>query len=172
MPTLDTPRLRLISLSTDALTGLAAGASAPVIADMSCDPELVDRPVERAIGMKLERMQSAPLEDHPWLTYWAVLLRSEGRAIGLLGFKGPPSDEGSVEIGYGIAPGYRNRGLTTEAAACLVGWAFSDPRCAAVTAVGVRPGNTASERVLRKLGARLVRRGGSGSDWRIDASRR
>ena len=35
--------------------------------------------------------------------------------IGLGGFKGAP-DHGQVEIGYEIAPGYRLRGLATEAA--------------------------------------------------------
>ena len=135
---------------------------------MAIDPQLIEPPAERAIRSKLEKMEHAPTEEHPWLTYWLAVLRSEERGIGLLGFKGPPSEDGDVEIGYGIAPEYRCRGLTTEAAMRLIEWAFSDPRCLGVTAIGVGSGYDASERVLAKLGMRLVRRDESRSDWRVD----
>jgi RimJ/RimL family protein N-acetyltransferase len=77
-------------------------------------------------------------------------------------------EDGVVEIGYGVIPSARGRGFATEAAASLVGWARLDPRCAAITALGVRPGNTASERVLEKLGMQLVCRSESESDWRTN----
>lgn len=139
------------------------------VAGAVLDPQLIDPAVDRAIRMKLEKMRHAPIEEHPWLTYWLAILPSEDRGIGLLGFKGLPSEDGDVELGYGIAPEYRCRGLATEAASCLIEWAFSDPRCLGVTAIGVRSGNEASERVLAKLGMRLIRRDESRTDWRVDA---
>lgn len=172
MEPLLTSRLRLVPLTREELLALVASENAPLrIAGAAIDPQLVDAPAERAIRMKLAKMERARVEEHPWLIYWLAVLQSEERGIGLLGFKGLPSGDGDVEIGYGIAPVYQGRGLTTEAASRLIEWAFVDPRCRAVCAIGVRSGNEASERVLTKLGMRLVRRDETGSDWRVDTDR-
>lgn len=85
----------------------------------------------------------------------------------MLGFKGPPDNDGAVEIGYGIAPAYEGKGYTTEVVCALVGWAFSQPGCLAVTA-NTQQDNPASQRVLEKNGFHL-----SGLDnemlyWRLD----
>ena len=42
--------------------------------------------------------------------------------------------KGVVEIGYAIAPAYRNRGLATEAAQGLVDYALSQPHIKMVDA--------------------------------------
>lgn len=53
-----------------------------------------------------------------WWTH--LFVHAADRAlIGLGGYTGPP-DDGTVEIGYGIAPAYRGRGLATAAAAELI----------------------------------------------------
>jgi RimJ/RimL family protein N-acetyltransferase len=53
-----------------------------------------------------------------WSTH--LFVHAADRAlIGLGGYTGPP-ENGAVEIGYGIAPAYRGRGLATAAAAELV----------------------------------------------------
>jgi [ribosomal protein S5]-alanine N-acetyltransferase len=63
----------------------------------------------------------AALEDGmpaQWSTH--LFVHAADRAlIGLGGYTGPP-ENGAVEIGYGIAPAYRGRGLATAAAAELV----------------------------------------------------
>jgi RimJ/RimL family protein N-acetyltransferase len=56
-------------------------------------------------------------------------------------------------MGYAIIPQYRGRGLATEAAAAVLGWA--EQRGINVYA-SVRPPNPASARVLEKIGMRLV----------------
>jgi ribosomal-protein-alanine N-acetyltransferase len=63
----------------------------------------------------------AALEDGMPARWWTHLFIHAGdRAlIGLGGYTGPP-ENGTVEIGYGIAPDYRGRGLATAAAAELV----------------------------------------------------
>ncbi len=167
MEQLDTQRLRLVALSTAGLNALVAGEA--LIAGATIGPQLIDRPVLNAIRMKLEKVDGAPGEEHPWLTYWLAVTHADQRGIGLLGFKGAPDANGEVEIGYGIEPAYRGQGLATEAAARLIAWAFFDSRCRTVTAIGVRNDNAASERVLTKLGARRVRQAEDASDWRIDA---
>jgi ribosomal-protein-alanine N-acetyltransferase len=52
--------------------------------------------------------------DPDWFSY-LIIAPATTTVIGLGGFTGPPTD-GSVEIGYSIAPAYRGRGHATEAA--------------------------------------------------------
>ena len=53
-----------------------------------------------------------------WATH--LFIHAADRAlIGIGGYTGPP-DDGTVEIGYCLAPAYRGRGLATAAAAELV----------------------------------------------------
>jgi RimJ/RimL family protein N-acetyltransferase len=71
--------------------------------------------------------------------------------VGWGGFKGPPDDDGAVEIGYAIAPAWEGRGVATAAAGALVDEAWAAPAVRAVTAhTLIGPG--ASVRVLEKLG--------------------
>ncbi len=70
---------------------------------------------------------------------------ARGALIGTAGFQGPPC-EGEVEIGYGIAPEHRGRGLASEAVAALLEVARSAG--ASATMARVDRDNTASRRVL------------------------
>ena len=71
--------------------------------------------------------------------------------VGMGGFKGGPSREGVVEIGYAIAPAFQGRGLATEAARQMVERAFADPAVRAVDAHTLAEENP-STGILRKLG--------------------
>jgi ribosomal-protein-alanine N-acetyltransferase len=51
---------------------------------------------------------------------WVVIAAGEGMVVGSAGFVGNPSDEGSVELGFGVHPEFRNRGYASEAARALV----------------------------------------------------
>lgn len=90
------------------------------------------------------------LDEAPW---WGHLLvhRQDIRLIGACGYKGCPTPEGTVEIGYGIAPGYQNQGLATEAARALIDHAFRQEVVKMVLAHTLAEEN-ASCAVLRKLG--------------------
>lgn len=76
-----------------------------------------------------------------------------------------------VEIGYSIAPSYRNRGLATEAANGLVDHAFSFTQIKMVDAHTLMEVNP-SMRILEKIGMKNI---GTGIDpdegevwhWRI-----
>ena len=70
--------------------------------------------------------------------------------IGCGGFKGSPSEHGSVEIGYSILPEYRGRNYAPEATASLIEWAFLHPGVRRIVAK-TDPDNHASIRVLEKL---------------------
>ena len=81
---------------------------------------------------------------------WQIRERASGMLIGGAGFKGAPDGEGIVEIGYGLAPAGRGRGLATEAVRALVAHAFV--RGAQAVRAEVETGHTASERVVTRAG--------------------
>ena len=62
-------------------------------------------------------------DEHLWWTYF-IIHEQDNRLIGCGGYKGKPDDNGAVEIGYEIAPSYRNRGLATEFSIALIENAF------------------------------------------------
>jgi len=98
------------------------------------------------------------LQSHPeilgWWTY-LFLHPADKALIGVGGFAGPPSETGMVEIGYNIAPAYRNRGLATEAAQGLIDHAFSQPQIKMVEAHTLSEIN-GSTRVLEKVGMKKI----------------
>ena len=75
------------------------------------------------------------------------------RVVGWGGFKGPPSDDGVVELGYEIAESLRGRGLATGAARAMVAEAFADDEVTAVIAHTL-PESNASNHILERLGFR------------------
>lgn len=93
---------------------------------------------------------------------FVVVERETLQAIGLLGTKGGPDDSGAVEIGYGIIPDRRARGMATEAVAALCDELLGDPSVRKLVATTARA-NLASQRVLARNGFVQV-----GSDWSPD----
>ena len=98
----------------------------------------------------LQQAQAFAGERDWWLPY-LIIHRTDAILVGACGFKGPPDDDGVVEIGYGIAPAYRGQGLTTEAAAALSDLAISRPEVTGVRA-HTYPEPNASTRILTKCG--------------------
>jgi len=83
------------------------------------------------------------------------LIEEPRTLVGMGGFKGDPTDDGSVEIGYAIAPPYQNQGLATRAVEELKARAFADPRVRAIVAHTL-PVRTPSSRVLEKTGFAML----------------
>jgi RimJ/RimL family protein N-acetyltransferase len=108
---------------------------------------------QELMGSMAQRIEDDPGETGWWSWYFVLRNRLTGGRvlIGNGGFKGPPDQEGSVEIGYSVLPPHRNKGYTTEAVQALVNWAFEHPEVTRVIAEA-RPGNSASVRVLQKVG--------------------
>lgn len=163
---LQTPKLYLLALSLEQLrTAQSDIAALEKQLQLPIDRTVITEIVERAITMKIAKMERALRPDHGWYTYWLVVIKESATGAGLIGFKGAPDQDGHVEIGYGIAPTFQNNGYITEAVRALIDWAFQDPTCRAVTATTVT--NPASERVLTKLGAEFLGREGDASNWII-----
>jgi [ribosomal protein S5]-alanine N-acetyltransferase len=91
----------------------------------------------------------------PWIHGYSMLDRATGGVVGTCGFKGPPGEDGLVEIAYGVAPEHQGKGYATEAAAALVKYAIESGQVRAVRAHTL-PKSSASVRVLTKCGFRQV----------------
>lgn len=118
-----------------------------------------------AIPYVYEQLRSDPSS----VGWWTHLFVHTGDRVlaGEGGFKGKPGESNVVEIGYAIVPEYRQRGLATEAARDLTGWAFSHLSVSAVVALTL-PDGRGSIRVLEKLGMRLVGDVDGVLRWRLD----
>jgi [ribosomal protein S5]-alanine N-acetyltransferase len=101
--------------------------------------------------------------------WWTYLFVHAGDRVlvGEGGFKGPPDGAGTVGLGYAIVPEYRGRGLATEAARGLVGWAFSHREVVAVEAETLPDGH-ASIRVLENLGMKSAGATDEVLRWRLE----
>ena len=80
---------------------------------------------------------------------WLVVDGDE--VVGDCGLAGGVDERGEQEIGYGLAPGARGRGLGTEAVAVLCAWLEQQPDVRRVVAE-VEVGNEGSQRLLARLG--------------------
>jgi [ribosomal protein S5]-alanine N-acetyltransferase len=129
---------------------------------------IVTEPLRRAIETKISLMEGADPAQHPWYTYWLVIVGDRPYGAGLAGFKGLPNSQGEAEIGYGIDAAYRSRGYTTEAVKRLIEWAFENGACRAVIARTTNRQNVASNRVLENVGMRVYCESAEALDWRVD----
>ena len=109
-----------------------------------------DDDLKKAYAEMLEGSLAHP-GQRDWYAMW-MIEKTDGTHLGDLCFKGlgPGSNP---EIGYGILEAFRGRGYAAEAVKLALEWAFSHPEVTAVEAE-TEPGNTASQRVLKKCGFR------------------
>ena len=101
----------------------------------------------------LERLHSSTVSD-PWTDGLGIVHSADSMLIGLCSFGGPPTADGVVEISYGIAPSYRQRGFATEAAQMLIARARASGRVHTLRAHTL-PERNASTKVLEKCGFTL-----------------
>ena len=103
----------------------------------------------QALPRTLERLRSEPGDTAWWMHFFVD--REKGLLVGNGGFKGPPDEEGVVEVGYEVAPGLEGQGYGTRAASGMVDKAFAEPAVGAVIAHTLAEDN-ASNGLLKKLG--------------------
>ncbi|MGW5385857.1 GNAT family N-acetyltransferase [Nocardia sp. NPDC003963] len=86
---------------------------------------------------------------------WAIRLGEHGRLVGTVGLGVRARDEGSAEIGYWVAAGYRRQGLISRAITLACDFGF-DPQGMGLTRIHWRAfvGNHASAAAARKHGFR------------------
>jgi [ribosomal protein S5]-alanine N-acetyltransferase len=142
-------RLRLFPLPAQAATALPDDRDRAAAVIGAALPPIW--PAPPLVGI-LARHAALPAEERRWGVWLMVVEEPDGeRAIGDIGFKGPPSAGGVVEIGYSVVADRRRRGYASEAAEALVGWALSQPGVIAVIA-RCEAGNRGSVGTLRRAG--------------------
>jgi [ribosomal protein S5]-alanine N-acetyltransferase len=82
-------------------------------------------------------------------TCWMVIEKTEGLMIGDIRFKGEPTKNGEIEIGYGTYTDFQGKGFMTEAVNKMIDWAFQQENVNAIIAE-TNTGNIASHRILEK----------------------
>ena len=146
------PRLNLVDGTLALLTAAVADANAlerllgaAIAEDWAGFPE--------ALPVLCSSYRTNP-EGHRWGSLFFVEPTAR-MLVGFGGFKGPPSSEAVVEVGYAIAPAFRGRGLATDAVTQMVQRAFADATVRAVDAHTLGHINP-STRVLEKSGFQRI----------------
>lgn len=89
-------------------------------------------------------------EESGWWTYIPIH-KKDNKIIGSGGYKGKPTSDGTVELGYEIAPDYRNQGLATEMTRGLISHALRLNTVKTIIAHTLAHENP-STKVLKKCG--------------------
>lgn len=169
------PRIRLLPHTPEHLRALLDGVAtyesrfqikvADGVRDFLAGPEVSAEFLARLKGL---------VTSDPWQDGFGVLHLADNVVIGMCGFTGPPTQEGTVEIAYGIAPAYQNRGHAVEVAQELIAYALADDRVRTIQAHTL-PESNASTRVLTKCGFARVGETTHPTDgvvWRWEMRRR
>ncbi len=148
--------LELTRAALDDPAALAANLGARVPA--TWPPEFLDPP---SLRFTLDRLAEGGEQAGWWLHFVVLVDGVTGRTlIGSAGYKGPPSPDGTVEVGYGIVRDHQRRGYASEAVRGLLAHAFAVPAVQRIIAETL-PELAPSIGVLRKCGFRLI---GDGSE--------
>lgn len=153
MTTVETKNLKLIPCDSDILKAAVEG-NVPLAQKL--DVTIQDNWTEFGVGAlhySLDRITECE-DENGWWTYLPIH-KQDNTLIGSCGYKGQPTTDGTVELGYEIAQHYRNRGLATEMTKGLVENAFKDKRVKTIIAHTLGQENP-STKVLLKCGFEKV----------------
>lgn len=146
---IETKNLKLISGKIDILTSAIQSNEALAIKINASVPDNWTEFGVFALQYSLDKLSESE-EEINWWTYLPIH-KQDNKLIGSGGYKGKPTDEGIVELGYEIAPDYRNKGLATEFAKGLIENALKDENVKSIVAHTLGHEN-ASTKVLQKCG--------------------
>lgn len=107
-----------------------------------------------------------PNESKYFWGVWLMILSSENKVIGDVGFIDEHSKDGVVEMGYSVVPSYRNQGFGFEAVNALTDWALKQTVVKKIIAQCDKD-NQYSIRILKKLGAKIKTYEDSLLTWEI-----
>src|SRR5689334_7489225 len=151
--TIRTPRLELVSMTVPVMRALqakdleTAGLEAGAVVTPGLADDLVD----------FLRYRLAQLDVDPtireWLGRLMIITDDAGtrRAIGTIGFHGPPDDRARLEVGYRVEAPYRRQGYAREAVRAMFDWAASAHGIHRFIA-SVMPSNEASLQLIAGFG--------------------
>ena len=132
---LRTPRLEIVAASLPLIETEAQDA---VKLAATLNAEIEDWPPpgndENSLRWSVEKLRAHP--EHAGFHIWYVIFLEDHhrKLVGLVAFKGPPDQQGTIESGYSIVERYQRQGIGTEATRAIMRWAFEDPRVKQITA--------------------------------------
>ena len=164
LPMIFTQRLDLVEATRDSVRAAIEdyarlGELLDARVPASWPPELLDGPALEWTRRWVEN----PANDPAFGMYWIVSresLASFRTLVGVAGFKGMPSEDGTVEVGYGVVSEFQRRGYATETVRAFLEHAFASAKVRRVIAE-TYPSLAPSIGVLEKCGFRLI---GDGSE--------
>ena len=158
MYVIETERLKLTPLSLqDLKLCIVSKAQMDEKLGLKSGIDTLDDEMKRIFQIKVDNITSDK-DNLLFYTYWVMVLKGNNHAIGYVGFKGIPDEQGRIEVGYGVDDEYRRNGYMTEALNQLISWVFMEhaQKVTAVTASTLKD-NIPSQRVLEKVGMKVVR---------------
>ena len=150
VPTLETPRLRLLPWQPDDWLQLKPIAQDPEVMRYISDGQ--PWPDERI--REFVARQVAGVEARGFC-FWRLIDKNTQEMIGFCGLQ-PMVDTQDIEIGWWLARAWWGKGLATEAAREAMRDAFERARLQRIVAVA-QPENLASVHIMEKLGMRFER---------------
>lgn len=147
---IESPRLLLRELSVAEAAAIAAGRAPP--GQRWADAYPLDGTL-RAIAMLLRAAEQGALR--PGFGQYQIIERATAHVIGDIGFHAAPDSAGIVELGYGIVPTARGRGLASESVRALSHWALHHPAVTTIVAQ-TEQDHWPSRHVLQATGFTLV----------------
>lgn len=147
-----TPELTRAALEGPGALAAALGAAVPP----TWPPEYLDA---ASLEFTLDRLAADAGQAGWWLHFFVLKAEAGGPTlIGNGGYKGPPSSDGTVEVGYAVVSDRRRLGYASEAVRGLLAHAFEFSQVRRIIAETL-PELTPSIGVLRKCGFRFIGEG-------------
>jgi [ribosomal protein S5]-alanine N-acetyltransferase len=151
-----TDRLTLELMSLALMEALQRRDIAAAAAELSADiPDWLVDDMQDFLNYRIAQLREDP-SVHGWLGRLMVLTDDDAsrHVVGSIGFHGPPED-GKLEIGYRVDPGYRNRGFARESATAMYRWAH-EVHAISTFVASVSPENIPSLNLIEEYGYTLI----------------
>lgn len=115
----------------------------------------------------IPNLQKFP-EHHLFYTHWNVVDTGLNTMVAGIILKGPPNENGEVEIGYGTLSDFTGRDYMKETVKIFCEWVFKQEGVKKIIAV-TSPENIASQKILEWNGFEMVKK--EEKDWRWEKNR-
>lgn len=108
-----------------------------------------DEDIKERLATEIENGKTAGVQ------YWQIFNKNSGEFLGCCGLRPFKNEKTGYEIGFHLCEAAWGKGYATEAAQAVIDYAFKSLNADVIYA-GRHPDNTASEKVLLKLGFEYI----------------
>lgn len=132
---------------------------------LALHPRSVSENLQKALREKVLAKLESDQANHLFCTLWVTIDKTINTVVAGILFKGPPNENGEVELGAGTLEGFMNRGYMTETTRALCEWALKNGVKRIIA--NCSPENFASERTLEKCGFEIVEKQEKNWRWEL-----